>query len=203
MGGRQHLMRASQQQPTATKEAKVAQRDDVLKDIRRHTGHDHVLAVPRAFITLTGDIYCAALLAQLLYWTDRASNRMGWVYKTRSEWCEELGGTRWTLDAARQRLRDLGLIEESCHMVNNKRTLHMRLLVSQLRSALEPSAAAASTPPPASGKPARTDPAPDAPPPSKPTPEELAPSSNFRPLHLDRLLQRMRARQAAQSAALV
>jgi hypothetical protein len=115
----------------------VTDQTELLGEIRRITGRDIVLAVPRSFITLTGEPHAALLLSQLLYWTPRATLPGGWVYKSRAEWFAEIGGTRYALDCARRRLKELGLIEEAVHLVNNRPTLHLRLDVLQLRDALQ------------------------------------------------------------------
>ncbi|MBN1856915.1 MAG: hypothetical protein JW846_08180 [Dehalococcoidia bacterium] len=111
-------------------------REEVLDVIRRNEGHEKMLAVPRAFITLTGDTDSALLLSQVLYWTDRATGARGWVYKTRDEWNEELGLNRYRLEKARRCLKRIGLIEESYHLARNRRTLHIRLKRANLCAAL-------------------------------------------------------------------
>ena len=107
-------------------------RNLILAEIRRHRGHDDLLAIPRPFIELTGTLRAAALLSQLLYWTDRATLPNGWVYKTRAEWVQEVGGTCYALDTARRRLRDLGLTTETVKLIGHRPTLHMRLDVPRL-----------------------------------------------------------------------
>jgi hypothetical protein len=115
----------------------VTTRQEVLNAIRQHDGYHHLITVPRVFIELTGDPRSALLLSQLLYWTDRASSAVGWVYKTRQEWQDELGLTRHGLYAARARLSELGLTDESHHLVNSRRTLHLRLRYEELLLALK------------------------------------------------------------------
>ena len=112
-------------------------RQEVLNAIRQHDGYHHLITVPRVFIELTGDPRSALLLSQLLYWTDRASSAVGWVYKTRQEWQDELGLTRHGLYAARARLSELGLTDESHHLVNSRGTLHLRLRYEELLLALK------------------------------------------------------------------
>lgn len=118
----------------------MSPRDEVLELIRQNLGFANVFAVPGVFIALTGDTDSALLLSQLLYWTERARDPRGWVYKARYEWCHELHLSRHRFDTARRRLRELGLVEEAHHLVAARRILHMRFrhadLCTVLRSCL-------------------------------------------------------------------
>ena len=177
----------------------MAQREKVLDIIRQHEGHDRTLVVPRAFITLSGDLHSALLLSQLLYWTDRAASHEGWVYKTRPEWIAELGGTRYTLDGARRRLRALGLIEESIHLVRNRRTLHLRLRYPQFLEALEAILAREGASPTVSCPSPDTDAFRDTPAPSVPPARVTRAQSRL--LHRDLLLARASAKAAAAASS--
>ena len=177
-------------------------RQEVLNAIRQHDGHHHLITVPRVFITLTGDPRPALLLSQLLYWTDRASSPTGWVYKTREEWAAELGLTRHGLYAARNRLRELGFIDESLHLVNNKRTLHLRLCGEELLAALKNlhSGESASTPHP-SPPPTPPDTAREGP--QEPYSDARAQAAPTSLLHAHRLLARRREKEDAEAASAV
>ena len=185
----------------------VGQRDRVMEVLRRRDGHDRILLIPAAFVALTGDLYSAALLSQLLYWTDRAASPAGWVYKTRREWLAELSGTRYTIDNARTRLRDLDLIEEEIHLANNRRTLHLRLKVPRLLALLQ-AGEPVRDPSPAEPRtrralPAAT-PAPPPPAPAKaslgPLREPRGPLAGVSLLHRERLLARLRQQAAEEEA---
>ncbi len=111
-------------------------REEVLGIIRERRGHDDVLTVPRAFIELTGDHATALFLSQLLYWTDRTQDPRGWVYKSHAEWKQELGMGRTTVDRARRRLVDLGVLHQACRQTHGRRTMFFRIDLMALRSAL-------------------------------------------------------------------
>jgi len=111
-------------------------RDDVLDILKECEGHMRVVSIPTAFIELTGDVSSAGLLSQLLYWTGRTTNAEGWVYKSHAEWKQELGMGRYVVDRARSRLRGLGLLRETCRMANGRRTMHFRVDLAALRSAI-------------------------------------------------------------------
>ena len=111
-------------------------RDEVLDLIRQHLGRVNLIPVPVLFLELTGDTDSALLLTQLLYWTERARDDDGWVFKARHDWYAELHLNRYKLDMARRRLRDLSLIEEDHHLVGSRRILHLRVRRTQLHATL-------------------------------------------------------------------
>jgi hypothetical protein len=61
---------------------------------------------------LLGSLKAAIFLEQLMYWTPRAKDRDGWVYKTAVEWEEETGLTYEEQKLARKILRKHGVMEE-------------------------------------------------------------------------------------------
>lgn len=73
---------------------------------------DRPIAFHRCFVTLTGSITAALMLSQAVYWQKRTKDPDGWWFKTREEWTEETGMTRYEQESARRRLRSIGLLEE-------------------------------------------------------------------------------------------
>lgn len=73
---------------------------------------DRPIAFHRSFVTLTGSVTAALMLSQAMYWQKRTKDPDGWWFKTREEWTEETGMTRYEQESARKRLRALGLLEE-------------------------------------------------------------------------------------------
>ena len=114
----------------------MSPRDEVLDLMKQYLGRVNLIAVPVPFLELTGDADSALLLSQLLYWTDRARDDHGWVFKARADWCDELRLNRYRLDTARRRLRDLGILEESHHLVGARRVLHLRIRLANLHAGL-------------------------------------------------------------------
>ena len=73
---------------------------------------DRPIAFHRCFIDPTGSITAALMLSQALYWQQRTKDPDGWWYKTREEWREETGMSRWEQEEARKRLRRVGVMRE-------------------------------------------------------------------------------------------
>ena len=76
---------------------------------------DYVVYYPRV-AEVCGNIKSAILLSQALSWTSgylrQNPGREGWFWKTREEWFLETGLSRWEQESARERLRELGVLEE-------------------------------------------------------------------------------------------
>ncbi len=168
-------------------------RERVLESIRRRKGQVRLVAFPPEFVTVAGSMHAAALLSQLLYWTDRASSDDGWVYKTGPEWGDELGLTRHELETARRHLRTRGLIEDACHLVGSRRVLHTRLCFKKLLAALDALPAKPDAPPASDSPDALFDepddlltapdvPAPPAPPNALPTEAPASPEPSTPPV---------------------
>ena len=73
---------------------------------------DRPIAFHRVFVDWAGSVNAALMLSQLIYWSTRARDPKGWVYKTIQEWEEETGLTRMEQEGARRRLRRAGLVKE-------------------------------------------------------------------------------------------
>jgi len=111
-------------------------RDEILSLVKRISGQENMLVLPRLFIDLTGDIHSALLLSQLLYWSDRTCDRDGWIYKTHKDWQAELGLNRYFLDKCRSRLTELGLIAVKLKRANGSPTMHFKVNGAQLGKSL-------------------------------------------------------------------
>ncbi len=51
-----------------------------------------------ALVDITGSMYAACLLSQLLYWSRRSRNPDGWIYKTQKDLYRELRLNRYQLE---------------------------------------------------------------------------------------------------------
>jgi hypothetical protein len=61
---------------------------------------DRPIAFQRPFVELTGSVTAALFLSQAYYWSSRTTLQDGWFYKTREEWEEETGLTRYELETS-------------------------------------------------------------------------------------------------------
>lgn len=59
-----------------------------------------------------GGVGPGLFMSQLLYWTGKSRSRDGWIYKTLPEWTSETCLSRYELETARRKWRELGVLEE-------------------------------------------------------------------------------------------
>jgi len=86
----------------------------ILKDVLgRPIAYHRVYAV---FAGVTGAVF----LSQAIHWTPRTRDEEGWFYKSRNQWTEETGLTRYEQETARKKLRKLGILEEKKEGMPNK-----------------------------------------------------------------------------------
>jgi hypothetical protein len=65
---------------------------------------------------VTGDVKAALFLSQLVYWTRvgvDVEQHEGWIFKSREQWTDETGLSRYEQESARNKLLELGLMEEA------------------------------------------------------------------------------------------
>lgn len=67
----------------------------------------------RCLVPITGGVTAALMLSQAI-WTAQAieGSSDGWFSKSREEWTEETGLSRWEQETARRALRAAGFLEE-------------------------------------------------------------------------------------------
>ncbi len=96
---------------------------------------DRPIAFHRCFVPISGGVAGAVFLSQLLYWEKRIPvERQGWMYKTGKEWEEETGLGRYEQEAARKKLRGVGVLEEELRGVPAR--LYFKLNINKLNSLL-------------------------------------------------------------------
>ncbi len=93
-------------------------------------------------VQLTGRVTAGLLLSQALYWTRKLAlsepARQGWFWKTREDWRNETGLSRWEQDGARRKLKELGLWQEK--RVGMPAKVWYRIDLDVLGQLLEPGA---------------------------------------------------------------
>ncbi|MGD9733576.1 MAG: hypothetical protein AB7U45_15470 [Desulfamplus sp.] len=90
-------------------------------------GQKNIIPVPIEFVHFVGDYNTAALLNQIIYWTDRTKDPYGWFYKSYADWYKELALSKYQVNRAAGVLKSMNLIETQVKKVNGDPTLHYRL----------------------------------------------------------------------------
>lgn len=81
-------------------------------DVFMQLAEERPVAYYPKLVKVAGSVNAAIFLSQLGYWTPKASDPDGWVYKTQVEWEAETGLTRWEQETARRQLRERGILTE-------------------------------------------------------------------------------------------
>lgn len=75
-----------------------------------------LIAFHPTYVEFTGSVTAALMLSYACYTSDRLSDEYpgfdGWFHKRQDDWTRETGLSRRELESSRQRLRELGLLEE-------------------------------------------------------------------------------------------
>ena len=96
--------------------------------IKRLTGQENILAVPKDIVRFAGDPATGMFLSQLIYWSDRGARKDGYIFKTYKEWEEELGIKRYYARKAKNNLEEMGIIETKVKKANGNPTVHYKLI---------------------------------------------------------------------------
>lgn len=73
---------------------------------------DRPIAFHRCLVSVAGSVTAGLMLSQAIYWSRITSDPDGRFWKTRDEWEEETGLSRYEQEGARKRLRELRIMEE-------------------------------------------------------------------------------------------
>lgn len=107
---------------------------EIFKVIRKLTGQENIIAVPRIFIEITKDLRSALMLSQLIYWSGKTNHPKGLIYKTNKDFSKELGLTDYAIKKAKKALTKLKLINTEVHKANSVPTTHYQVNESNLMS---------------------------------------------------------------------
>ncbi|MCX7726224.1 MAG: hypothetical protein N2053_05195 [Chitinispirillaceae bacterium] len=103
---------------------------DFFTIISGFVGQSNILTVPRIFISTLDGIEEALFVSQLLYWTGKSKD--GWVWKTYSDWEEEIGIKERTLRNIKTKLEKIGLIETKIKKARGSTAVFYKLNTDKL-----------------------------------------------------------------------
>jgi hypothetical protein len=104
----------------------VSRQKEYFNLIKAFAGNANILSVPRIFISYTGDLNSALLLSQLLFWSDKGTNR-DWIYKTYAELTEEITLSEYQIRKAAKKLTEMDILETKVKRANGSPTVHYHL----------------------------------------------------------------------------
>ncbi len=95
--------------------------------LRKMSGQDSVITIPKIYIDFTGDLTTAAILNQLVFYSDKGKRSDGFFYKSYKEWEEETGLTKRQVSYSIGKIKELGLVETKLKKANGSPTIHYKL----------------------------------------------------------------------------
>ena len=95
--------------------------------IATYSGNERHITIPKIYLELTNDYPTAALLNQMIFWSDKTKRRDGFFYKTYKEWEEETFLSEYQVRRASKVLKELGFLETKLKKANGSPTLHYKL----------------------------------------------------------------------------
>lgn len=95
--------------------------------ISTYSGNERHITIPRIYLELTNDYPTAALLNQMIFWSDKTKRRDGFFYKTYKDWEEETFLSEYQVRRASKALKKLGFLETKLKKANGSPTLHYKL----------------------------------------------------------------------------
>lgn len=102
-------------------------RDYISSIITQFSGQNNIIPIPTIYIRITEDYPSAALLNQMIYWSDRTSRKDGYFYKSYNEWYEELHLTEYQVRRATKKLKSFGFVNTALKKANGAPTLHYKV----------------------------------------------------------------------------
>lgn len=102
-------------------------RDYISSIITQFSGQNNIIPIPVIYLKITEDYPSAALLNQMIYWSDRTNRKDGYFYKSYNEWFDELHLTEYQVRRATKKLKSLGFVSTTLKKANGAPTLHYKV----------------------------------------------------------------------------
>lgn len=102
--------------------------DPIFSALIKSYGQSETLTIPRALVSLVGDIKTALLLSQIIFWSSKKVDEDGWFYKSFRQWEEETSLSKNEVGRSSKVLEDMGLVSTSTIQVNGAPVLHYRFM---------------------------------------------------------------------------
>ena len=99
---------------------------EIFNLLTKTVGQANILTIPTLFLKkLNGNHVAALFLSQLIYWTDKTQD--GWIFKSYSDWENEIFVKEKKLREIKKELEELGLIETKIQKAYGVPTVHYRV----------------------------------------------------------------------------
>lgn len=105
--------------------------------ITQFSGQENIFTIPRMFVHFTGDLNTAALLNQIIFYSDKSKcNKQGYFYKSYKEWEQELGLSEYQVRRSTKQLKEIGIVDTRLFKANGSPTVHYKLNYEELSESI-------------------------------------------------------------------
>ncbi|MDT0745461.1 conserved phage C-terminal domain-containing protein [Mammaliicoccus sciuri] len=111
----------------------TSNRNYIASIITKFSGQSNVIPIPVIYLEITKDYPTAALLNQMVYWSDRTKRNDGYFYKSYKEWEEELHLSKYQVRRSTDKLKELNIVETALKKTNGAPTLHYKIDLNTLQ----------------------------------------------------------------------
>lgn len=99
---------------------------EIFNLLTKTVGQANILTIPTLFLKkLNGNHAAALFLSQLIYWTDKTQD--GWIFKSYSDWENEIFVKEKKLREIKKELEELGLIDTKIQKAYGVPTVHYKV----------------------------------------------------------------------------
>lgn len=111
----------------------ASNRNYIASIITKFSGQSNVIPIPVIYLEITKDYPTAALLNQMVYWSDRTKRNDGYFYKSYKEWEEELHLSKYQVRRSTDKLKELNIVDTALKKANGAPTLHYKIDLNTLQ----------------------------------------------------------------------
>lgn len=111
-------------------------RDYISSIITQFSGQNNIIPIPSIYLKITEDYPTAALLNQLIYWSDRAHRKDGYFYKSYKEWEDEIYLSKYQVMRSIKKMKSMGIVETALKKANGRLQSIIKSIVKLLHNGL-------------------------------------------------------------------
>ena len=104
--------------------------------ITSFSGNERNVVIPKTYLEITGDYPTAALLNQLVFWSDKSKRTDGYFYKKYDEWHDELLLSDYQIRRITKKLEEMKFVTTALKKANGTPTKHYKINMEEIEKAI-------------------------------------------------------------------
>ncbi len=110
--------------------------DTITQIIASFSGNERNIVIPKTYLEITGDYPTAALLNQLVFWSDKSKRKDGYFYKKYDEWHDELLLSDYQIRRITKKLEEMNFVTTALKKANGTPTKHYKINMEEIQKAI-------------------------------------------------------------------